>query len=267
MTTRRGFTLIELLVSVAIIGLLIGLLAPALSGARERARRTVCQNNLRQINTALWSYSVANDGRLPYIISPITNGGASAPGLSDPLAVPGLDAFAGSAVPGFGNSAAPDADIDPFDAAKWPLSMPNVLMAHEIGEVEKVFACPSAIVGWPRSASGLPRVSYREAAANQPNGVPLPEGDYLRETFGFLDGRKLDITPIHFSGNPIADSQVLAKAWSTPVRDMVRREGTRLYGPHQGGMNVVTRQFEIEFRDEKKVQTELGGAVGGGVRF
>lgn len=52
----KGFTLVELLVVIAIIGILIAILLPAIQAAREAARRSSCQNNLKQIGTAILNH-------------------------------------------------------------------------------------------------------------------------------------------------------------------------------------------------------------------
>ena len=68
-TRKHGFTLVELLVVIAIIGILIGMLLPAVQAVREASRRIACASNMRQMSIGMLNYESANGHFPPGIIS------------------------------------------------------------------------------------------------------------------------------------------------------------------------------------------------------
>ncbi len=65
----KGFTLIELLVVIAVIALLVSILVPSLSSAKELARSVLCRNNLKNIGTGYWMYEVEYGAVPPHTMS------------------------------------------------------------------------------------------------------------------------------------------------------------------------------------------------------
>jgi len=88
---RAGFTLVEILVVIAIIGGLVGLLLPAVQSAREAARRSGCQNNLRQLGLAIHNYESARRYFPPSGTEVFVAGTQQAPWSGQALLLPFLE--------------------------------------------------------------------------------------------------------------------------------------------------------------------------------
>jgi prepilin-type N-terminal cleavage/methylation domain-containing protein/prepilin-type processing-associated H-X9-DG protein len=125
---RRGFTLVELLVVIAIIGILVAMLLPAIQAAREAARRSQCQNNLKQFGLAMLNYESSHK-QLP--------GGQSAPHLDDKVDSPGYFSPHVQMLPHFEDASLHnliDFDKNTYESQNWQALY---------GAKSPIFLCPS----------------------------------------------------------------------------------------------------------------------------
>lgn len=123
---RAGFTLVELLVVIAIIGVLVALLLPAVQAAREAARRTSCQNKLKQIGLAILNF----ESSMQFLPVAADSTGAIGRGVE------GRTSMMVQILPFLEGSALAAA----WDFSQGPSGSPNDLL---IERPEPLFQCPS----------------------------------------------------------------------------------------------------------------------------
>lgn len=140
-TRSSGFTLVELLVVVTIIALLISILLPSLSAVRNRAKRTSCASNLRQIGLGIQSYLIDNNDHLPFAsYMPSVSSWPVMPEESDDgdRRRPGLPGDPG----GDDDPIEPDKPVatDEAEHAKGAILLSDLLAEH-VGGQRQVFRC------------------------------------------------------------------------------------------------------------------------------
>ena len=217
---RAAFTLIELLTVLAVIGVLAGLLLPALGAAKSRAQTTRCTAHLRQFALALPLYAADHADRLP----------PNADGRQEALGAKWVEGWLGLPGPDCTNT----------------LYLRRSLLAPYLGGEVKIWQCPAAR---PVTVAGITQPRVRTVSLNCFVGSPVDSpaartyrrlGEVGRpaQTFTFLDEREETINDGSFGLQWAFDA---ARPESWVLRD---KPGTR----HRGGAVLAFADGHMEVR-------------------
>lgn len=268
-TRLRAFTLVELLVVIGIIAVLVGILLPTLSNARERGKAVACQSNLKQLVTAAFTYASENKDSLPFgftwnRVNPTSPNAGPVAGTSDSITwYTSLNKYM---------STKNDIVSEPFPGYNFT-TLKNMVNA--------AFRCPSSAPGFSQgvhyynNGTAMPNLrnevywwnarSSPSPVEGGPNRAPARMADCLPETALFWDTPLLsdmDVTqPLPFFAMDYGQSVPASSLDAGAAFGYPEEPATRYTPTPRETISAVRRDDDpVSFWTDEKTRTLYAGA-------